>query len=164
MLATRRTLALLLAALATAAVPATALAKHGDDDGPGDDRGGDRQEQSDDSGGRGGGDDGRDDRRDRREVRVPGRCTGGSTAKLKVKHDDGRLETEFEVDQNRNGVTWTVQVRRNGAVAISTRATTRAPSGSFSVERKIADGTGSDRVTARATSPSGEVCTAATTF
>jgi hypothetical protein len=184
----RQTLALLLAALATAAVPATALAKHGDDDGPGDDRGGDRQQQSDDSGrgddsggrggddsarggddsGRGGDDSGRcgDDngRRDRREVRVAGRCTDRSTAKLKVKHDDGRLETEFEVDQNRNGVTWTVQVRRNGALAFSTRATTRAPSGSFSVERKIADGAGSDRVTARATSPSGEVCTAATTF
>jgi hypothetical protein len=138
---TRRTLPLLLAVLTTAAVPATALAKHGDDD-----------------------DGGRDDRRDRREVRVAGSCTDGSTAKLKVKHDDGRLEAEFEVDQNRNGVTWNVVVRRNGAVAISTRATTRAPSGSFSVERKIADGPGSDRVTARATSPSGEVCTAATTF
>src|SRR4051794_9509172 len=34
--------------------------------------------------------------------RVSGKCTRGSTAKLKVKADDGRLETEFEVDQNRN--------------------------------------------------------------
>src|SRR5688572_28033026 len=105
----------LAAALAaTVAVPSAAFARHGDDDG-GDDRGGDRG------------------------VRVSGSCDGSSTAKLKVKPDDGRLEVEFEVDQNRNGVTWNVQVRRNGALAFSTRATTRGPSGSFSVERKITD-------------------------
>lgn len=95
---------------------------------------------------------------------VVGSCTDGSTAKLKVKPDDGRLEAEFEVDQNRSGVTWSVVLRRNGRVAVSTRATTNARSGSFSVERKIADGSGSDRVSARATSPSGEVCSAALTI
>lgn len=158
----RRILTLLLALLVCAAVPAAAIAKHGADDGPGDDRGGDRREQADD-GGRRGGDD-RGGRRDRREIRVAGRCGGRSTAKLKVKHDDGRIEVEFEVDQNRNGVTWNVAVRRNGRLAFSTRATTRAPSGSFSVERKIADGPGSDRVAARARSPSGEVCAAAATL
>ena len=154
---TRRSLPLLLAVLATAAVPATALAKHGDDDGPGDDRGGDRQEQSDDRRGRGGDDDGR---RDRREVRVAGRCTGGSTAKLKVEHDDGRLEAEFEVDQNRNGVTWKATLRRNGHVAVKRNMTTRAPSGSWSLHSRLANGAGADTITARATSPSGEVCTA----
>ncbi len=143
----------------TAAIPATALAKHGADDGPGDDRGG-RTEQGDDNGGRRGG----DDDRDRNEKRVAGRCDGRSTSKLKVKHDDGRIEAEFEVDQNRNGVKWGVQLRRNGRVVVSTSATTRAPSGSFSVERKIANGPGSDRVSARAVSPSGEVCTAAATI
>jgi hypothetical protein len=161
-------LALGLALAATAAVPASALAKHGADDGPGDDRGGDRQGQrgADDNGGRRGGDDdgGRHGGGGDRGRLVAGRCTDGSTAKLKVKPDDGRLEAEFEVDQNRNGVTWSVVLRRNGNVAVSTRATTRGPSGSFSVERKIADGAGSDRVAARATSPSGEVCTASVTI
>ena len=103
-----------------------------------------------------GGDDGR--------VQRSGDCSGATNWKLKAKPDDGRLEVEFEVDQNRNGVTWTVQIRRNGRVAVSTRATTRAPSGSFSVERKIANGAGSDRVSARAVSPSGEVCSAAATI
>ena len=98
-----------------------------------------------------------------RDKRVTGRCTGHSTAKLKVKPDDGRLEAEFEVDQNRNGVRWKVTLRRNGAVAVRTSARTKAPSGSFSVERRLADGAGSDRISARATSPSGEVCTAALT-
>jgi hypothetical protein len=138
-----RNIALGLVLAAVALTPATALAKGGDDDGPGDDRGGS-----------GGG---------RTEQTVTGRCTAGSTAKLKAKHDDGRIETEFEVDQNRNGVRWTVRLRRDGATVITTSATTRAPSGSFSVERKIADPAGADRITARATSPSGEVCTASLT-
>lgn len=128
-----RIFALALAAVASAAVPAAAVAKKSDDGG--------------------------------RETRVNGRCDGGSTAKLEVEHEsNGRIEAEFEVDQNRNGVSWTVVLRRNGRVAVSTRATTRAPSGSFSIERRLTDGPGRDRVTARATSPTGEVCTAAATI
>jgi hypothetical protein len=98
------------------------------------------------------------------EVRVAGKCTKGSTAKLKAKPDNGRLETEFEVDQNRNGVTWKVSLSRNGAVAASANAVTRAPSGSFSFERRLPNGAGADRISARATSPTGEVCTAALTI
>jgi hypothetical protein len=94
------------------------------------------------------------------EVRAAGKCTKSSTAKLKAKPDGGRLETEFEVDQNRNGVAWKVTITRNGATVVNTTATTRAPSGSFSVERRISDAAGVDRISARATSPTGEVCTA----
>ena len=93
-----RNLALALAVAALGLVPAAALADHGADDGGGDDHGG----QRDDRGGDDNGGARDDDKRD--EKRVAGSCSGGSTAKLKVKHDDGRLETEFEVDQNRNGV------------------------------------------------------------
>jgi hypothetical protein len=134
-----------LAIAALALSPTAALAKHGDDDGPGDDRGGQRVSARDD------------------EKRVTGRCSGRSTAKLKVKPDDGRLEVEFEVDQNRNGVRWSVRLRRNGKVVSRARATTAAPSGSFSVERRLADPAGSDRITATATSPSGETCRASVT-
>lgn len=161
MLIKARTAALALTLAASAAVPGVALAKHGADDPPGDDRGGQRIE-------RGGGDDrGGDDRRGGgggdRATRVTGSCSAGTTSKLKVKPDDGRLEVEFEVDQNRNGVTWKVRIRRNGNLAVKVNATTRAPSGSFSVERRIADGAGSDRVFAKGISPSGEVCTATIT-
>ena len=93
--------------------------------------------------------------------RVTGSCTGNSTAKLKVKPDSGVLETEFEVDQNRNGRRWTVTLRRNGHRVVKTSAKTKAPSGSFSVNRRLANPSGTDRISARATSPSGEVCTAA---
>lgn len=94
------------------------------------------------------------------DVKRAGTCSGNTTAKIKLSPDDGRIETEFEVDQNRNGVTWRVVLRRNGAVAARTQATTRGPSGSFEVERRLTDGQGTDTVTARAVSPSGEVCTA----
>jgi hypothetical protein len=91
---------------------------------------------------------------------VTGSCTGNATSKLKVKPDNGRLETEFEVDQNRNGVKWSVTIKRNGKVAVSTSARTKAPSGSFSVQRRLANGAGTDRIAARAKSSSGQVCTA----
>jgi hypothetical protein len=89
-------------------------------------------------------------------VQRSGSCSQASHFKLKVKPDDGRLEVEFEVDQNRNGVTWDVVVRRNGAVVASGRRTTKAPSGSFSFERKVSGASG-DKITARATR-GGESC------
>ena len=88
-----------------------------------------------------------------------GSCTAASDWKLKVKPDDGRLEVEFEVDQNRNGVQWRVVLKNDGAAFFRGQATTRAPSGSFSIERRSTNGPGSDKVVARATNPaSGEVC------
>src|SRR4051794_29272060 len=111
-----RSISLALALAATAAVPSVALAKHGADDPPGDDRGGQQVEPGDDHGGRGGsGGSGGDGSR---ATRVAGTCTDGSTAKLKAKPDDGRLEVELEVDQNRNGVKWAVRVRRDGTLVI----------------------------------------------
>ena len=92
-------------------------------------------------------------------IRVAGTCSDGSSSKLKVKHDDGRIEAEFEVDQNRNGVAWNVELRRDGRLVFSGVRTTVAPSGSFSVERKIAGGASSAVIRARATR-NGEVCTA----
>ncbi len=94
------------------------------------------------------------------DVERAGTCTGNSSAKIKLSPDDGRIETEFEVDQNRRGVRWTVTLRRNGKRVVSTHKTTRGASGSWSLERRLADGAGTDTIRARAVSPSGEVCTA----
>ncbi|HEY2604043.1 MAG TPA: hypothetical protein VGI67_20965 [Thermoleophilaceae bacterium] len=91
---------------------------------------------------------------------VTGKCTKSASSKLKVKPDDGRLETEFEVDQNRSGVRWKVTLRLGAKLAVKTTARTKAPSGSFSLERRLADRAGKDKIAARATSPSGEVCSA----
>ncbi len=98
------------------------------------------------------------------DVRVRGSCTGAATAKLKISPEDGRLEVEFEVDQNRNGVHWQVALRRNGVRFFRGTRTTQAPSGSFEVRRLAADGPGRDTIRARATSPSGQVCSAVATL
>lgn len=42
--------------------------------------------------------------------------------------------------------------------------TTKAPSGSFSLERRLRNGAGRDTISAEATSPSGEVCSATLTI
>jgi hypothetical protein len=89
-----------------------------------------------------------------------GVCSGlGASWKLKAKHDDGRIETEFEVDQNRNGRRWNVVIRRNGVVVFRGSRITRPPSGSFSINRRIADASGRDRIVATARSVvGGGVC------
>ena len=164
-----RTMIVSLVFAVAALAPATAIAKHGADDPAGDDRGGQTAGNSGSSGGSSSDDNGSSGRRDsssrnRRELRVSGSCTGNSRAKLKVKRDRGRLKTEFEVDQNVNGVSWAVKLSRNGTVAVSTTRTTHAPSGSFSIERRLGNGRGPDTVSASATSPTGEVCTASATI
>jgi hypothetical protein len=98
------------------------------------------------------------------DVRVAGRCTGAATSKLKLSGEDGRIEVEFEVDQNRAGVRWQVVLRRNGARFFAGSRVTRPPSGSFELRRLTANGPGRDIVTARATSPSGQVCRATARF
>jgi hypothetical protein len=134
--------ALSVSALLTLGAPA--YASHGGDDPAGDDHGGG-----------GGGGDGR--------VVKTGSCTDGSRWKLKVKNDDGRLETEGEVDSNVSGQTWSWKIKDNGRVAASGSSTTGGRSGSFSVERKISNRAGTDKVTFRA-SHSGEVCTGTIAF
>ena len=59
-----------------------------------------------------------------------------SSSKLKVKTDDGRLEVEFEVDQNRSGDKWKVRLRNDGTTFFRGKRTTGGASGSFSVERR----------------------------
>jgi hypothetical protein len=86
-------------------------------------------------------------------------CSRGTTAELKLSHEDGGIEVEFEVDQNRSGVTWRVVIRRPGGGEIfAGRRTTRPPSGSFEVRRVTANRPGADTIRARAISPSGQVC------
>ena len=94
-----------------------------------------------------------------REVMRTGSCSGASTWKLKAKLDNGRLETEFEVDQNRVGRRWSVTLRRNGAVSFRGTRRTVAPSGSFELRRLLDNGAGVDRIAASARAlTGGEVC------
>jgi hypothetical protein len=94
-----------------------------------------------------------------------GKCTASSTWKLKAKSDDGRIETEFEVDQNRVGKRWRVTLVRNGSTVFSGIRTTVAPSGSFTVRRLLAASAGTTRIVASAKALQGrESCRAAISF
>ena len=83
-------------------------------------------------------------------VERTGQCSGSARWDLKVKTDDGGLEVEGEVDSNVNGQTWSWRIVHNGSVSARGTATTRGPSGSFSVERRLVDLQGTDKVVFRA--------------
>ena len=59
------------------------------------------------------------------DVIVRGTCSATSTAKLKLSGENGRIEVELEVDQNRNGVPWKVVLTRGTRVARVVRLTRR---------------------------------------
>ena len=103
----------------------------------------------DDHGGQGGGGE---------AVRVSSSCAGGAL-KLKAKHDDGRIEVELELDTNRKSQRWSVRLLDDGATVWKGKRTTHAPSGSFSVEKRIADRAGKDHVKVRV-ARGGTVCSA----
>lgn len=85
-------------------------------------------------------------------------CATG-TIKVKAKADDGMLEVEGEVDTNRVGQSWNWRIVRNGTVAARGSKVTAAPSGSFSVNRRIANPAGQDTIRFRAVRPAtGKVC------
>ena len=94
-----------------------------------------------------------------------GSCTVRSDWKLKLSPENGRIEVEFEVDQNRNGQTWNVMMKRSGNVFWRGQRSTRPPSGSFEVRRVTSDGSGADKIVVRARNPrTGEVCRGVATF
>ena len=91
------------------------------------------------------------------DVRTSGQCSGSAVWKLKLAPRDGRIETEFQVDSNRNGQVWTVKMTDNGVQVFSGTRTTAAPSGSFTVRKTIADRAGTDKVVSTATF-NGQTC------
>jgi hypothetical protein len=98
------------------------------------------------------------------DIRVRGTCTTSATSKLKLSEEDGRIEVEFEVDQNRNGVRWNVVLLQNGKRIARMVRVTKAPSGSFEARVVAQNTSGKDTFRARATRPSGAVCTAQASF
>ena len=98
-------------------------------------------------------------------VERAGDCTRTSTTKIKASHDDGRIELEGEVDSNRRGQTWRWSMLDGTTRVAAGTSTTVAPSGSFSVERRIANRAGTRTLTFRASNAAtGERCTAVVRF
>jgi hypothetical protein len=93
------------------------------------------------------------------DVEREGSCSRSSDWKLKLSPENGRLEVEFEVDQNVVGRKWRVVMKHEGYRFFKNRRTTTGPSGSFEVRRVINNKRGADGVTAWARNlRSGEVC------
>jgi hypothetical protein len=90
-------------------------------------------------------------------VTSSGTCSQTGTFKLKAKHDDGVIEVEYEVDTNRAGQSFAVRLTDNGTVVLKRTATTAAPSGSFTVHKRITNRSGADLIRAHAVSGS-NVC------
>jgi hypothetical protein len=94
-----------------------------------------------------------------------GSCGGASDWKVKVSPDNGRLEVEFEVDQNVSGNRWRLRIRHDGDLAFGSTHMTHEPSGSFTVRIVEDDAAGSDVFRARARNLStDEVCAGSATF
>ena len=88
-----------------------------------------------------------------------GACSSSSVWKLSVGPDSGAIETEFEVDSNRVGQNWNVVITDNGVRVFAGSRTTTAPSGSFTVARRIPNRSGIDHIVASAKNPAtGETC------
>ena len=88
-----------------------------------------------------------------------GSCSGSTDWKIKAKTDNGRVEVESEIDSNHAGQTWRWVLTHDGSVAARGNSTTRAPSGSFSVDRRTDNDAGTDSFRFRAVH-GGEVCVA----
>jgi hypothetical protein len=88
-----------------------------------------------------------------------GACSGRSDWKLKLSEENGRIEVEYEVDQNRVGDVWRVRIRHNGDLVFADRRTTRGPSGSFEVRILQRNRAGDDVFRGRAVNVrTGETC------
>jgi hypothetical protein len=93
------------------------------------------------------------------DVRTHGGCSARASWKLKAKHDDGRIQLEGEVDSNRSGQVWAWKFKHNGSVSARGSATTGGTSGSFSVQRRMANLAGTDHFVFRAERrATGEIC------
>lgn len=94
-----------------------------------------------------------------------GSCSGTSDWKLKLSPENGRIEVEFQVDQNLVGDVWRVRIRHDGELAFRGKETTGGASGSITVRIVEDDLAGADRFVGKARNLStDEVCKGVATF
>jgi hypothetical protein len=100
-----------------------------------------------------------------RDVIREGPCSGRSDWKLKLSPEDGRIEVEFEVDQNVVGDEWRVRISHDGEIAFRGTRTTRGASGSFELRIVEPNNAAADNFLARARNLStDEVCAGSASF
>jgi hypothetical protein len=100
------------------------------------------------------------------DVSKAGVCTKSSSSRLDLRRDSSgpgsgnRIDVTFTVRARRSGVTWRVVLLHDRRIVFRGTRRTRPPRASFVVRQMLEDWYGSEAVTARATSPRGEVCRA----
>ena len=99
------------------------------------------------------------------DVIKTGGCSGRSDWKLKLSPENGKIEVDFEVDQNRVGDRWRVTLKHDGDRIFRDVRETRGPSGSFEVHQVEPNRAGDDFFVGKALNLSTEEeCRGAGTF
>ncbi|TMK83847.1 MAG: hypothetical protein E6G44_11130 [Actinobacteria bacterium] len=97
-------------------------------------------------------------------VQKSGACTAGSTWLLTLKHDNGRIEADWEVQSNASGQLWTYRMKDNG-VQFAHGQKTSLGDGSWSVTRYATNQAGPDTITVRSRNTvTGEICSGSATL
>ena len=94
-----------------------------------------------------------------------GHCTGSTDWEMEVYLEDGRIESEFEVDHSPSGAHWDWTMRSDGYRFSSGHATITSGRDSFVANRFSTNGPGSDTIVSRAVNrATGEICIGAITL
>ena len=94
-----------------------------------------------------------------------GSCTGTTDWEMEVYLEDGRIESEFEIDHSRSGATWHWTMKNDGSQFASGHATIPSGRDSFVVNRFSTNGAGPDTIVSRAVNrATGEVCSGSITL
>lgn len=116
-----------------------------------------------------------DDDDDEDAISRAGVCTASSSARLELRTDDrsgsnrgkggdeeydDTIRVTFTVVSKQSGVRWRVLLLHERRIVQRRTLQTRPPKGTFVLRSTVADWYGSEVVSARATSPGGEVCRA----
>jgi hypothetical protein len=87
-----------------------------------------------------------------------GTCSANARWELSLEKEHGRIEVSIEIDTFRSGRAWDVRAWHDGVRFVNvTRTTDRE--GEIDLDRVRRDTAGSDTISFRATSSTGEVCT-----
>ena len=98
------------------------------------------------------------------EVRAAGDCGRYAAASLRLRADDGRIETRFRLRQSRGRGVWRIAIVHEDRVASrASRRTTRSTD-SFELRRMLPDLPGTDTVVVHAWGPRGLGCRASATL
>ena len=93
------------------------------------------------------------------ETQKTGTCTAGAWWDLSLGREYGSLEVDFDIERARAGERWTVTLTHNGTAKRSVRVITDYE-GDADAQWILRDRAGTDRITVKATSASGQTCKA----